>query len=93
MASSALGSETSDSVHVSETLYAIKKFRKRRKTETEREYVKKLMNEYCVSSTLHHANVIETVDLIQDEQQEWCEVMEYMGVRLHSCPKGVSPLT
>lgn len=32
------------------------------------------------SSSLSH-NVVETVDLVQDEQQHWCEVMEY-------CPGG-----
>lgn len=64
-----------------EKLYAVKEFRKRRKNETEKEYVKKLTAEFCISSTLHHANVVETVDLVQDEQLRWCEVMEY-------CPGG-----
>jgi protein-serine/threonine kinase len=30
---------------------------------------------------LHHQNIVETVDLVQDEQHRWCEVMEY-------CPGG-----
>ncbi|GAA6004248.1 hypothetical protein JCM10207_002504 [Rhodosporidiobolus poonsookiae] len=64
-----------------EKLYAVKEFRKRRKNETEKEYVKKLTSEFCISSTLHHHNVVETVDLVQDEQHHWCEVMEY-------CPGG-----
>lgn len=62
-------------------MYAVKEFRKRRKNETEKEYVKKLTSEFCISSTLHHINVVETVDLVQDENQHWCEVMEY-------CPGG-----
>ncbi|MBW0490415.1 hypothetical protein O181_030130 [Austropuccinia psidii MF-1] len=62
-------------------LYAVKEFRKRRKNETEKEYVKKLTSEFCISSTLHHENIVETVDLVQDENQHWCEVMEY-------CPGG-----
>ncbi|KAG0197495.1 serine/threonine-protein kinase HAL4/sat4 [Mortierella sp. GBA30] len=61
----------------SEKLFAVKEFRKRRKNETEKEYVKKLTSEFCISSTLHHENVVETVDLVQDEQHHWCEVMEY----------------
>ncbi|KAG0207698.1 serine/threonine-protein kinase HAL4/sat4 [Mortierella sp. GBA30] len=61
----------------SEKLFAVKEFRRRRKNETEKEYVKKLMSEFCISSTLHHENVVETVDLVQDEQHHWCEVMEY----------------
>lgn len=64
-----------------EKLYAVKEFRKRRKNETEKDYVKKLTSEFCISSTLHHTNIVETVDLVQDEQQHWCEVMEY-------CPGG-----
>ncbi|KAK4686700.1 hypothetical protein P7C73_g3421, partial [Tremellales sp. Uapishka_1] len=64
-----------------EKLYAVKEFRKRRKNETEKDYVKKLTSEFCISSTLHHMNIVETVDLVQDEARHWCEVMEY-------CPGG-----
>ncbi|KAI9138251.1 kinase-like domain-containing protein [Paraphysoderma sedebokerense] len=71
-----------------EKLYAIKEFRKRRKNESERDYVKKLTSEFCISSSLHHINVVETIDLIQDENQHWCEVMEYCpGGDLYSCIK------
>jgi len=58
-----------------EKLFAVKEFRKRRKDETEKEYVKKLTSEFCISSTLHHENIVETVDLVQDDQKHWCEVM------------------
>ena len=64
-----------------EQMYAVKEFRKRRKNESEKDYVKKLTSEFCISSTLHHINIVETVDLVQDENQHWCEVMEY-------CPGG-----
>lgn len=77
-----------------EKLYAVKEFRKRRKNETEKEYVKKLTAEFCISSTLHHVNIVETVDLLQDEQQRWCEVMEYCpGGDLYAAIKkgGMSP--
>ncbi|KAG8928376.1 serine/threonine-protein kinase HAL4/sat4 [Tulasnella sp. 418] len=77
-----------------EKLYAVKEFRKRRKNETEREYVKKLTAEFCISSTLHHMNIVETVDLVQDENQHWCEVMEYCpGGDLYAAIKrgGMSP--
>ncbi len=60
-----------------EKLYAIKEFRKRNKNESEKSYIKKLTSEFCIGSSLHHENVIQTVDLIQNEQQQWCEVMEY----------------
>ncbi|KAI9595747.1 kinase-like domain-containing protein [Syncephalis fuscata] len=45
----------------SETLYAVKEFRKR--------------------PSLNHPNVVKMVDLVQDENWQWCEVMEY-------CPGG-----
>ncbi|ORZ38118.1 kinase-like domain-containing protein, partial [Catenaria anguillulae PL171] len=56
---------------------AIKEFRRRRKHETEREYLKKVTAEFCISSSLHHVNIVQTLDLIQDEHHHWCEVMEY----------------
>ncbi|CEL51756.1 hypothetical protein RSOLAG1IB_00291 [Rhizoctonia solani AG-1 IB] len=77
-----------------EKLYAVKEFRKRRKNETEKEYVKKLTSEFCISSALHHINVVETVDLVKDENQHWCEVMEYCpGGDLYAAIKrgGMSP--
>eukprot|EP00158_Paraphelidium_tribonemae_P007818 Partr_v1_DN28368_c0_g1_i1_m78590 putative serine threonine protein kinase len=64
-----------------DSLYAVKEFRKRRKNESEREYIKKLTSEFCISSNLHHRNVVETIDLVQDEHRRWCEIMEY-------CPGG-----
>lgn len=72
----------------------LQEFRKRRKNETEKEYVKKLTAEFCISSTLHHANIVETVDLVQDEAQHWCEVMEFCpGGDLYAAIKkgGMSP--
>ncbi|KAI9219333.1 kinase-like domain-containing protein [Blastocladiella britannica] len=61
--------------------YAVKEFRRRRKGESERDYVKKVTAEFCISSSLDHVNVVRTIDLIQDEHHHWCEVMEY-------CPGG-----
>ena len=68
--------------------YAVKEFRKRRRDETEREYVKKLVSEFCISSSLDNPHVVKTVDLIQgiskfalffsvDEKHHWCVVMEF----------------
>ncbi|KAJ1642985.1 hypothetical protein LPJ64_005198 [Coemansia asiatica] len=62
-------------------MYAIKRFRKQRAQETEREYIKKLTSEYCISSSIHHKNVVSTLDLIQDSGKNWCQVMEF-------CPGG-----
>lgn len=58
------------------TVFAVKEFRPRHSYETEREYVKKLTAEYCIGSSLHHGNIIETLDIVQ-EKSKWYEVMEY----------------
>ena len=47
-------------------VYAVKEFRARKGTETEKEYQKKVTAEFCVGSTLKHVNVIETVDIVSD---------------------------
>lgn len=56
--------------------FAVKQFRDRHSYETEREYNKKVTAEFCIGSTLHHGNIIETLDIIQ-ERGHWYEVMEY----------------
>ncbi|KAI9672012.1 MAG: serine/threonine protein kinase [Trizodia sp. TS-e1964] len=56
--------------------FAVKQFRDRHPYETEREYTKKVTAEFCIGSTLHHGNVIETLDIVQ-EKGKWYEVMEY----------------
>ncbi|KAK3944930.1 Serine/threonine-protein kinase oca2 [Diplogelasinospora grovesii] len=57
-------------------VFAVKEFRPRHSYETEREYVKKLTAEYCMGSSLHHGNIIETLDIVS-EKGKWYEVMEY----------------
>ena len=57
-------------------VFAAKEFRPRHSYETEREYIKKLTAEYCIGSSLHHGNIIETLDIVQ-ERGKWFEVMEY----------------
>ena len=57
--------------------YAVKEFRPRRRDESQKDYVKKLIAEFCISSSLDHENVVKTVDLIQDNKKQWCVVMEY----------------
>ena len=56
--------------------FAVKQFRDRHTYESEREYNKKVTAEFCIGSTLHHGNIIETLDIIQ-ERGHWYEVMEY----------------
>ncbi|MCJ1316190.1 serine/threonine protein kinase [Xylographa vitiligo] len=56
--------------------FAVKQFRERHSYESERDYNKKVTAEFCIGSTLHHGNIIETLDIIQ-EKGRWYEVMEY----------------
>ena len=56
--------------------FAVKQFRDRHSWESERDYAKKVTAEFCIGSTLHHGNIIETMDIIQ-ENHRWFEVMEY----------------
>lgn len=56
--------------------FAVKQFRERHSWENEKEYSKKVTAEFCIGSTLHHGNVIETLDIIH-EHGRWYEVMEY----------------
>lgn len=58
------------------TTFAVKQFRDRHSWETEKDYSKKVTAEFCIGSTLHHGNIIETMDIIQ-ENHRWFEVMEY----------------
>ncbi|WPH04455.1 Serine/threonine-protein kinase oca2 [Acrodontium crateriforme] len=58
------------------TVFAVKQFRDRHAYESEREYNKKVTAEFCIGSTLHHGNVIETIDIVH-EKGRWFEVMEY----------------
>lgn len=60
----------------SEKLYAVKEF-KRRTSESAEKYSKRLTSEFCISSSLHHTNIVTTLDLFQDAKGEYCEVMEY----------------
>lgn len=59
-----------------EKLFAVKEFR-RRPEETEKKYSKRLTAEFCISSSLRHPNVIHTLDLLQDQKGDYCEVMEF----------------
>ena len=56
--------------------FAVKQFRDRHNHESERDYAKKVTAEFCVGSTLHHGNIIETLDIVH-EKGRWYEVMEY----------------
>jgi serine/threonine protein kinase len=56
--------------------FAVKQFRARHSYESERDYSKKVTAEFCIGSTLHHGNIIETMDLVS-EKGSYFVVMEY----------------
>ncbi|ORZ24332.1 kinase-like domain-containing protein [Absidia repens] len=59
-------------------LLAVKEFMKKDKNEDERTYRKRMQNEYCISKSARgHPHVVETMDLVLDEHERWCTVMEY----------------
>ncbi|KAI8384967.1 kinase-like domain-containing protein [Radiomyces spectabilis] len=59
-------------------ILAVKEFMKREKNEDQREYMKRMHNEYCISKTASgHPNIVATKDLVLDEHDRWCSVMEY----------------
>lgn len=59
-----------------EVLYAVKEF-KRRPNELEKKYNRRLTLEFCISLSLKHLNIIDTLDLLKDAKGEYCEVMEF----------------
>lgn len=63
-----------------EVLYAVKEF-KRKPSESEKKYSRRLTSEFCISSSLKHINIIETLDLLKDAKGDYCEVMQF-------CPGG-----
>ncbi|OAQ27857.1 Pkinase-domain-containing protein [Linnemannia elongata AG-77] len=59
-------------------IYAIKKFRPPRATETHRQFLKKVCAEFCISTSMDHENIIRTLDLLRlDQFPEYCMVMEF----------------
>lgn len=63
-------------------LFAVKEFRVKRDTETKKEYLKKLTSEFCISSSLHHTNIVETLDLVFEDDHVF-EIMEYCPHQLY----------
>ncbi|KAF2873416.1 kinase-like protein [Massariosphaeria phaeospora] len=56
--------------------FAVKQFRPKHSYESQKDYNKKVTAEFCIGSTLHHGNIIETMDLV-NEKGNYYVVMEY----------------
>ncbi|CAM9010412.1 unnamed protein product [Wickerhamomyces anomalus] len=59
--------------------FAVKEFRPRKSGEQLKDYAKKCTAEFCIGSTLHHPNIIKTLD-IAHENGHYFEVMEYCPI-------------
>ncbi|KAG2176199.1 hypothetical protein INT43_005433 [Umbelopsis isabellina] len=60
-----------------DTVLAVKEFRKRSRNELEKQYMKRMTSEFCISKPLNHENVIKTFDLVKDDRGRWCTVLEW----------------
>lgn len=64
-----------------EETFAVKIFRKKKRSENLSGYMKLLAGEFCISSALHHPNIIKTLDLVRmdEDHSRYCIVMEYVS--------------
>ncbi|KAH8700931.1 kinase-like domain-containing protein [Talaromyces proteolyticus] len=60
-------------------LYAVKIFTRQGRQQSTKRYLRNLTAEFCISHSLHHPNVVETLDLLQTTTagNEFCQVMEF----------------
>lgn len=47
--------------------------------ESEQKHQRRIASEYCIASSMHHINIVKTLDLLQDGSSCFHEVMEYCG--------------
>ncbi|KAI9253548.1 kinase-like domain-containing protein [Sporodiniella umbellata] len=56
---------------------AVKVLKKKTKKEKDKDYLKRVHSEYCISKAVSgHPHIVNTLDLIQDDCHRWCIVME-----------------
>lgn len=65
--------------------FAVKEFRPRKPNESIKQYAKKCTAEFCIGSSLHHPNIVQTIDIFSDfHQNKYFQVMEYLPVDFFS---------
>lgn len=64
------------------TTFAVKIFKKVKRTENHGKYMKRIISEYCIASSMNHPNIIKTLDLVTDVSNRYCIVMEYVSSHL-----------
>ena len=61
-------------------LFALKAFKKPDRGESDNEFKRRIDIEYEIAHSLHHPNVVETMELLWDEgKHKWAETMEWCG--------------
>ncbi|KAF9177234.1 serine/threonine-protein kinase HAL4/sat4 [Haplosporangium sp. Z 767] len=60
-----------------EAVFAVKEFKYHHHGESLQLYMRRLTSEFCIASSLHHINVIQTLDLLHLHGEYYSEVMEY----------------
>ncbi|CAO3592514.1 unnamed protein product [Absidia cylindrospora] len=69
--------ETNSMGSSAKQIYAVKIFKKKKHAEVHGKYMKRLISEYCIASSVHHPNIIKTLDLVTNASGRYCIVMEY----------------
>ncbi|KAG0228202.1 serine/threonine-protein kinase HAL4/sat4 [Actinomortierella wolfii] len=61
------GNQQQQQKHCDDLIFAIKRFRPPKTSESHRQYLKKICAEFCISTSMVHENVIRTIDLVRDQ--------------------------
>ncbi len=76
LGSGAGGSVSLITRQIDNKMFAVKQFRSKHEHELESDYLKKISSEFYIASTIHHPNIIETLDII-NENFKFYQIMEY----------------
>ncbi|CAI4057719.1 hypothetical protein N7582_000917 [Saccharomyces uvarum] len=57
-------------------VFALKEYRSKNKRESERKYIKKIISEFCIASTLKNPNICETLEILYENGKIF-QILEY----------------
>nr|CAI6419338.1 AAC_HP1_G0007640.mRNA.1.CDS.1 [Saccharomyces cerevisiae] len=64
-------------------VFALKEYRSKKKRESERKYIKNIISEYCIASTLKNPNICETLEILYEKGKIF-QILEYCEYDLFS---------
>lgn len=64
-------------------IFALKEYRSKKRKESERKYIKKIISEYCIASTLKNSNICETLEILYENGKIF-QILEYCEYDLFS---------